>query len=242
MEHTWTKDFYQETDPEKRQQILKEYIGEEEAWEEEYRARLWTARYGQRRLQKDEFVKCLMELKYLAEGTSLDPGGDRRKMGARILSTLCLAEAMQSDEGYQKILADELYNVFLKFIQVSRGGRGFTSLVFGMMGDVVEYGQWKSHLRQESLIFAGGSIGTKVGAGLASAVITGLLSSSGYVSSSAGMTAQPETALEMIVSLYKFGPILIAAVIIVTLFGYKLDKMYPAIMQELTEREAHGQL
>ena len=133
MEHTWTKDFYQETDPAKRQQILKEYIGEEEAWEEEYRARLWTARYGQRRLQKDEFVKCLMELKYLAEGTSLDPGGDRRKMGARILSTLCLAEAMQSDEGYQKILADELYNVFLKFIQVSRGGRGFTSVIPDMV-------------------------------------------------------------------------------------------------------------
>ena len=107
MEKAWSHDFYRETDPAKRQQILKEYIGEEEAWEEEYRARLWTARYGQRRLQKDEFVKCLMELKYLAEGTSLDPGGDRRKMGARILSTLCLAEAMQSDEGYQKILADD---------------------------------------------------------------------------------------------------------------------------------------
>lgn len=116
------------------------------------------------------------------------------------------------------------------------------AVVFSMVGDVVEFGQWKNHIRQESLIFAGGSIGTKVGAGLASAVITGLLSSSGYVSSSAGITAQPETALEMIVSLYKFGPILIAAVIIVTLFGYKLDKMYPAIMQELTEREAHGQL
>ena len=81
MERTWTKDFYQETDPAKRQQILKEHIEEEEAWEEEYRDRLWTARYGQRRLQKDEFVKCLMELKYLAEGTSLDLGGDRRKMG-----------------------------------------------------------------------------------------------------------------------------------------------------------------
>ena len=108
------------------------------------------------------------------------------------------------------------------------------AVVFSMVGDVVEFGQWKNHIRQESLIFAGGSIGTKVGAGL--------LSSSGYVSSSAGITAQPETALEMIVSLYKFGPILIAAVIIVTLFGYKLDKMYPAIMQELTEREAHGQL
>ena len=135
MEHTWTKDFYQETDPAKRQQILKEHIGEEEAWEEEYRDRL----------QKDEFVKCLMELKYLAEGTSLDLGGDRKKTGARILSTLCLAEAMQSEEGYQKILADELYNVFLKFIQVSRGGRGFTSLVFGM-GQLSEEGIAKKQI------------------------------------------------------------------------------------------------
>lgn len=126
MEHTWTKDFYQETDPAKRQQILKEHIGEEEAWEEEYRDRLWTARYGQRRLQKDEFVKCLMELKYLAE-------------------------AMQSEEGYQKILADELYNVFLKFIQVSRGGRGFTSLVFGM-GQLSEEGIAKKIAEQISVI------------------------------------------------------------------------------------------
>ena len=124
MEHTWTKDFYQETDPAKRQQILKEHIGEEEAWEEEYRARLWTARYGQRRLQKDEFVKCLMELKYLAEGTSLDLGGDRK---------------------------NELYNVFLKFIQVSRGGRGFTSLVFGM-GQLSEEGIAKKIAEQISVI------------------------------------------------------------------------------------------
>ncbi|MFR6590813.1 MAG: DUF6553 family protein [Gallintestinimicrobium sp.] len=42
-------------------------------------------------------------------------------MGARILSALCLAEAMQSEECYQQILLEELYNVFLKFIQVSRG-------------------------------------------------------------------------------------------------------------------------
>ena len=39
------------------------------------------------------------------------------------------------------------------------------AVVFGMIGDVVEFGQWKTHVRQKSLIFAGGSIGTKVGAG-----------------------------------------------------------------------------
>lgn len=98
-----------------------------------------------------EFVKCLMELKYLAEGSTLDLGGDRRRMGARILSALCLAEAMQSEECYQQILLEELYNVFLKFIQVSRGGRGFTSLVFGM-GQLSEEGIAKKIAEQISAI------------------------------------------------------------------------------------------
>ena len=142
MENIWTKDFYQETDPVKRQQILKEHTGEEEDWAEEYRNQLWTARYGKRRLQKDEFVRCLMELKYLAEGTTLNLGGDRKKMGAQILSTLCLTEAMQ---------LEELYNVFLKFIQVSRGGRGFTFLVFGM-GQLSEEGIAKKIAEQISAI------------------------------------------------------------------------------------------
>ena len=31
------------------------------------------------------------------------------------------------------------------------------AVVFSMVGDVVEFGQWKNHIRQESLIFAGGS-------------------------------------------------------------------------------------
>ena len=42
----------------KRQQILKEHTGEEEDWAEEYRNQLWTARYGKRRLQKDECLEA----------------------------------------------------------------------------------------------------------------------------------------------------------------------------------------
>lgn len=116
------------------------------------------------------------------------------------------------------------------------------AVVFGMVGDVVEFGQWKTHIRQEGLIFAGGSIGTKVGAGMASAIMTGFLSLAGYVSSSAGKAAQPDTALHMIVNIYRFGPILIAVVACVTLAFYKLDKSYPAIMMELVERESKGEL
>lgn len=116
------------------------------------------------------------------------------------------------------------------------------AVVFGMVGDVVEFGQWKTHIRQESLIFAGGSIGTKVGAGFASAAMTGLLSMAGYLSSSVGTATQPDSALNMIISIYKFGPMVIAAVAIVTLSLYKLDRVYPDIMKELIERESRGEL
>lgn len=116
------------------------------------------------------------------------------------------------------------------------------AVVFGMIGDVVEFGQWKTHIRQESLVFAGGSIGTKVGAGVASAMMTGLLSIAGYISSAAGTVAQPQGALDMIISIYKFGPMIVALVAIITLSLYKLDKKYPSIMKELIEREARGEL
>lgn len=114
------------------------------------------------------------------------------------------------------------------------------SLAFN--GDVVEFGQWKHHIRQESLIFAGGSVGTKIGSGLASAIMTGLLSLAGYLSSAAGAVTQPQSAIDMIINIYKTGPIIVWVVVIITLVLYKLDKKYETIMEELTERELQGQL
>ena len=116
------------------------------------------------------------------------------------------------------------------------------AVVFGFLGDVVEFGQWKTHLRQESLIFAGSSVGMKVGAGLSSAIITGLLSAAGYISSSAGAAVQPQSAVDMIINIYKFGPLVVWVTVLITLTLYKLDKKYPAIMQELIERESRCEL
>jgi GPH family glycoside/pentoside/hexuronide:cation symporter len=115
-------------------------------------------------------------------------------------------------------------------------------VIFGFLGDVVEYGQWKFHLRQEGLIFSGGSVGTKVGSGLTSAVLTGLMSYSGYVASTTASAVQPQSAINMIVELYKFGPLFVWLVLILILWLYKLDKIYPKIMQELAAREAAGQM
>lgn len=124
-------------------------------------------------------------------------------------------------------------------------GIGFAplnSVIFGFLGDVVEYGQWKFHLRQEGLIFSAGSVGTKVGPGITSAVLTGLLSYSGYVASTTGAAVQPQSAIDMIVHLYMFGPIVVWIIILAILFAYKLDKIYPQIMKDLAIREAEGKL
>ena len=62
----------------------------------------------------------LMEMKYLAEGTTVDLGGKRRKQGAKIAATLGLSESLLQEKVYKEILLQELQNVFLKFIEVSR--------------------------------------------------------------------------------------------------------------------------
>lgn len=122
------------------------------------------------------------------------------------------------------------------------GEAPLTAVVFGMMGDVIEFGQWKTHIRQESLIFGGGSLGFKIGTGITSAVITSMLNHAGYLSSTGGNMTQPGSAVDMIRNIYVWGPTLIWVVAVVVLIVYKLDKKYPKIMEELGEREARGEL
>ncbi len=114
--------------------------------------------------------------------------------------------------------------------------------VFSMMGDCVEYGQWKSHIRQEGMIFSASGIGSKAGSGIASGVIGVLLARAGYISSMGIEVAQPESALAAIQNIYHFGIILIWGVAAIILIFWQLDKKYPKIMKELAEREAKGLL
>ena len=122
------------------------------------------------------------------------------------------------------------------------GQAPITAIVFGMMGDVIEYGQWRSHIRQESLVFGGGSLGFKIGVGLTSACISKLLEVSGYISSSTGGAVQPDSAKAMIMDIYQYGTLAIWVIAAIVLVLYKLDKIYPAIMKELAEREARGEM
>ena len=124
----------------------------------------------------------------------------------------------------------------------SLGQAPLTSVVFGMMGDTVEFGQWKTHIRQESLIFGAGSLGFKVGTGVTSVIMTSLLAGAGFVESTTGGAVQTAAAQSMISTIFYWGPILIWAVAIIVLLMYRLDNKYPEIIAELQERESHGEM
>lgn len=88
------------------------------------------------------------------------------------------------------------------------GQAPLSAFIFGMIGDVVEFGQWKTHLRQESFIFSGGSVGAKIGMGASQAVITGILSLCGYIASTGAAVTQPQTVIQGIIGIYVFAQLL----------------------------------
>ncbi len=101
---------------------------------------------------KDEFVGCLLDLKYLAEVITIDWGGKRRKQGMQIIDTLGMSEIESRDELYHKILLEELQNVFLKYIEVSRNGRDFTIICIWSGEQLTEEGIAKKIAQQINMI------------------------------------------------------------------------------------------
>ena len=145
MDKTWTDEFYREMDADKRLVLLKENIESNPTEEEEKQKKLWIARYGRKKPKKDAYVGCLMELKYL------DIGGKKKRQAARIAADMYLNSPEVQEDRYREILQEELKHVFLKFMEVSSQGRGFTSLVFGM-GQLSDEGVIKKIAEQISTI------------------------------------------------------------------------------------------
>lgn len=112
-------------------------------------------------------------------------------------------------------------------------------LVFAMLADTCEFGQWKFHVRNDTFLFSAGSIGSKLGGGIAAGMVGVVLSMCGYVGTAGVQTQQ---SLDAIYWIYVFLPIALAVVQIILCLVYKLDKMLPMITKELAEREARGEI
>ena len=111
-----------------------------------------------------------------------------------------------------------------------------------MVADVIEFGQWKTHQRQETLVFSASSVGQKVGGGIILSLITAIIGAFGFVSSTTGGAVQPDRAIQAIKTLYIWAPIVMYGLLGIISSFNRLDAKLPEIMKELSRREARGEL
>jgi GPH family glycoside/pentoside/hexuronide:cation symporter len=154
---------------------------------------------------------------------------------------LALGGAIISIVGQVPLVIDPTSYTLAMMASVFRGiGQApLMGVVFSFIADSVEYGQWKTHLRLEGLIYSAASVGSKLGGGLTSATLGLILSAAGYD----GMLAmQSDAAIGAIIDLFVWGPIVVWGVTALILLFHKLEKFYPVMMKDLAERESHGEL
>lgn len=99
--------------------------------------------------------------------------------------------------------------------------------------DTIEYGEWKTGVRNEGVTYAAGSFGQKFGSGIAAAAVGWILSYFNYGVEGMANSADTKLAIEI---LFLYLPIAVSVIQVVLMYFYKLDKFYPQMMQELVQR------
>lgn len=110
-------------------------------------------------------------------------------------------------------------------------------LIFTLMADTVDYGEWKSGIRSQGLLVSAAGIGIKLGSGLGGAIPAWMLAAGGYVPNQ----EQTAAALTAITTSYIWLPVLFSVLAIVIMFFYKFEKPHDEIIAELEYRRAQSQ-
>lgn len=114
----------------------------------------------------------------------------------------------------------------------------FYGVQYSLPSDAIEYGQWKTGLRIEGLMFSSMSMGQKAGSGFTSAIMGAILSMAAFDGLKATAAEQTAEAIQAIKAFYLYVPVAIWVIMFLIALCYKLDKKYDQMMQELITRES----
>lgn len=156
-----------------------------------------------------------------------------RKFGKR---NVALYGSFVSIAGQLLMLLNPTSAAWLMFCAVIKGigSATLSGTMFAMIADTIEYGHWKTGTRVEGMLYSSTTFGAKVGAGVGGAAALAVIGAAGYD----GLAAvQAPAALEAIKVLYLIVPIPFVIIIPILYACYKLDKIYPKVMEELNQRE-----
>ncbi len=107
---------------------------------------------------------------------------------------------------------------------------GFNTAIYAIIPDCVEYGEWKTGIRNDGFQYAFISLGNKVGMALGTALLAGLLGKFGYVAN----TIQNSNVIWVMKHAFTTIPGVLWLVCAVVLYFYRLDKkQYEKIVEEL---------
>ena len=107
---------------------------------------------------------------------------------------------------------------------------GFNTAIYAIIPDCVEYGEWKTGLRNDGFQYAFISLGNKIGMAVGTALLAGLLGKYGYIANQ----TQNATVLSIMKHAFTTIPGALWIVTAVVLFFYRLNKKrYNEIVEEL---------
>ena len=114
---------------------------------------------------------------------------------------------------------------------------GFNTAIYAIVPDCVEYGEWKTGLRNDGFQYAFISLGNKVGMAIGTSALAGILGRCGYVANQ----QQNSMVLAVIKHSFTTVPGILWVVTAVVLFFYRLNKKsYNKIIEEIKQRKQEG--
>ncbi len=114
---------------------------------------------------------------------------------------------------------------------------GFNTAIYAIVPDCVEYGEWKTGLRNDGFQYAFISLGNKIGMAIGTSVLAGVLGGFGYVANQ----QQNPAVLAVIKHSFTTVPGVLWIITAAVLFFYRLNKKaYNRIVQEIQERKDGG--
>ena len=102
--------------------------------------------------------------------------------------------------------------------------------------DTMDYGEWKTGTRVEGMLGSVNSFCSKLGSGIASAIVGLIMGLAGYDGS---LAVQSASANASIIALFNYVPMILMIVLLLLAISYKLDKELPQIKADL-EKKRHA--
>lgn len=110
---------------------------------------------------------------------------------------------------------------------------GFNTAIYAIIPDCVEYGEWKTGVRNDGFQYAFISLGNKVGMAIGTSVLAAVLGSAGFEAN----IQQNAAVLSIMKYSFSIVPGILWIVTAVVLFFYRLNKRtYNKIVKEIKER------